>query len=109
MLFAINTIASALQMPQHIHLHVLARELARSTLTMLLVLELKMLLCIVHMSVIPQTVSTLRMQVFFVRVSNWFADHISINLQKSFVSFSYSYSTVPGIHGSKQTESEGVA
>jgi len=56
-------------MLQHIHLRAMARELVLSTWTMLLALELKMLSSAVLMTVILQTVSTLRMLVSYASVS----------------------------------------
>jgi len=57
------------QMLQHILLHAMARELVLSTWTMLLALELKMLSSAVLMTVILQTVSTLRMLASYASVS----------------------------------------
>ena len=57
------------QMLQHIHLHAMARELVLSTWTMLLALELKMFFSAVLMTVILQTVSTLRMLASYASVS----------------------------------------
>ena len=58
------------QMPQHIHMHVMVREVVLSTWVMLLVLELKMLLWIVHtMHITPDIAVIMRMQVSRARVS----------------------------------------
>ena len=57
------------QTPQHIHLPVMVRELVRSTLTMLLAPELKMLLWTVPMTVTHLIASTLRTPVCCANVS----------------------------------------
>ena len=60
---------SSPQMLPHIHLPVMVRELVRSSWTMLLALELKMLLWTAPMTVTHLTAPTLRMLVFCASVS----------------------------------------
>ena len=57
------------QTPRHIHLHVMVREQVRSTLTMLLAPELKMLLWTALMTVTRLIASTLRTPVCCANVS----------------------------------------
>ena len=65
-------------MPQHIHLPVTVKEVVQFTLTMLRALELKMLLWTVPMTVTHLTAPTLRMLVFFVRVSKGYLIHFQL-------------------------------